>query len=68
MTVHQCPECPLLFASRSELDGHQSTDHPHEPLTVPREALVVQRRRYDRRLTDDERWHGFVRGGVAPPA
>lgn len=68
MTVHQCPECPLLFASRSELDGHQSSDHPHEPLTVPTEAIPVKRHRYNTPRPRDEKWEGFLSGTVGPPA
>ena len=68
MTVHQCPECPLLFAHRGELDAHAAADHPHEPLVVPVEAIAVQRRRYDRPARVDERWQGFIRSRVGPPA
>jgi Zinc finger, C2H2 type len=27
LTVHQCPECPLRFSSRSELDWHLRNEH-----------------------------------------
>jgi len=28
MSAHQCPECPLRFASENELRHHLANDHP----------------------------------------
>ena len=43
-TIHQCPQCELRFAHRTELDDHRRADHDPElrdDVPAPKPAGIV---------------------------